>query len=67
MSLSDVVSGLDASIWQQAALLIFVCAFVAILVNAWRRPRAELDRAARLPIDDSPESASSGREPGGRP
>jgi hypothetical protein len=54
MSLSDVVSALDASIWQQIALLIFTAAFVAIVVQALTRRRAEIERCARLPIDDQP-------------
>lgn len=52
--LKDLISGTGLSLWQAAALVIFVAAFVAILVHTLLRSRAEVSRAARLPIDDQP-------------
>jgi len=52
MRLSDVVSSMGAAWMQEAALLIFFVVFVAIVVHAWLRPQAEIERMARIPVDD---------------
>lgn len=65
MSLRDVVSGLNASIWQQVALVLFVIAFVAIVVNAWLRPRAEVDQQARLPLEDDEQAGQATQDRNG--
>jgi cbb3-type cytochrome oxidase subunit 3 len=53
MSLTDIMSAAGLSRWAEAALLLFIVAFVAIV---WRiflpsRKRSYED-AARLPLDD---------------
>lgn len=52
MSLSDVISGTGLSTWQTIALVIFAAAFVAIVVHTLLRSRADVQRAARLPIEE---------------
>lgn len=53
MSLSDVMSSADLSLWTQAALVLFLAVFVAVVVRVFRRAsRPELDRAAHLPLQD---------------
>lgn len=54
MSLSDVISGTGLSTWQTIALVIFAAAFVAIVAHTLLRSRADVQRAARLPIEERP-------------
>lgn len=52
MSLTDLMSGMDLDLFPQIGLLIFVAAFVAVLVHTLCRPRAEVRKLAELPIAD---------------
>lgn len=53
MRLSDIMSGAGLSIYAQVALLIFVAAFVAIVVRTFLPSRnREMDELSRLPLED---------------
>lgn len=53
MRMSDIVGSLDLSIYTQVALVLFVGVFAAVLARTYsRRQRAEMGRAARLPLAD---------------
>lgn len=54
MSLTDVMSAAGQAVWAQIALLIAFAAFVGVVINAILRPRAKVDRAARMPLDEEP-------------
>lgn len=55
MRLSDLMSRLELSVYPQVALVIFLGVFVAVMVRIFGRTRSrELDRAAMLPLEDSP-------------
>jgi len=55
MRLSDIMGGLDLTIFPQAALVIFLGVFAAVIGRVMRRSRhAELQHAAFLPLDDGP-------------
>lgn len=61
MSLTDIMSSLKLVSFAQVALVIFVCAFVAIVVWVILRPKREIERAARLPLErDDAAPASNG-------
>ena len=71
MSLTDLMSGMGATIWQQVATIIFALAFVAIIIHVWMRSKADMAHCSQLPIDDGvdvpPGSGGGGRrsaEPG---
>jgi cbb3-type cytochrome oxidase subunit 3 len=54
MRLSEIMSGVDLSFWPQAALVIFLIAFAAVMVRLFgRSTREEMDAAARIPLEDS--------------
>ena len=53
MRLSDVVSHSGLSIYAIVALLLFFAVFVAVTVRVARSKRADMDRQARMPLDDS--------------
>lgn len=56
MRMSDIVGHLDLSVYTQVATVLFVAVFASVLVRTFsRRHRAEMDRAAELPLahDDS--------------
>jgi cbb3-type cytochrome oxidase subunit 3 len=62
MKLSDVVGHSGLAIYAEIAMVLFLLAFAAVLVGIALRPRAELDRAARLPLDDdAPETGGDER------
>ena len=53
MKLSDVMSHAGLSGYAEVALILFVAAFLAVVVRLyWPGRAAELDHAARLPLDD---------------
>lgn len=53
MRLSDIMAGLDLTIFPQAALVIFLGVFAAVMWRTLSRARrAEHDHAASLPLDD---------------
>ncbi|MFN8579979.1 MAG: cbb3-type cytochrome c oxidase subunit 3 [Gemmatimonadaceae bacterium] len=63
MSLTDIMSGAGLSVYAQVALLLFLVAFLGIVVRTFSpKRRQEMDRAARLPLDDdtlTPHNAGS--------
>jgi cbb3-type cytochrome oxidase subunit 3 len=60
MRLSDIMSAANLSAYAEVALVIFCLAFVAIVVRTWAPSRrAELEAAARIPLDD--DAPSGGR------
>jgi cbb3-type cytochrome oxidase subunit 3 len=55
MRLSDIMAGLDLTIFPQVALVIFLVVFASVITRTLRRSRrAELRQAAMLPLDDGP-------------
>ena len=53
MRLSDVLRDLDAGAFGQAALLLFLAAFVLVACHAYSRKRKAVhERMSRLPLED---------------
>lgn len=53
MRLSDIMGGLDLTVFPQAAMVMFVGIFAVVLVRVLGRSRrTEMERAAGLPLDD---------------
>ncbi len=53
MKLSDIMGHAGLSAYAEIALILFLAAFVAVLVRTFRSSdRAELDRVSRLPLED---------------
>ena len=67
MKLSDIVSAAGLFVYAEVALVLFLVAFTAVLIDVLRkRPREEFDHAASLPLEDgsmtpSPETQTNGR------
>jgi cbb3-type cytochrome oxidase subunit 3 len=54
MKLSDIVSGANLTLYPKVALVLFLLAFVIVLVRTFHPgARAEQERAAALPLDDA--------------
>jgi cbb3-type cytochrome oxidase subunit 3 len=53
MKLSDVVGHSGLALYAEIAMLLFLLAFVAVLVAVFTRSRRELDHAARLPFEEA--------------
>jgi cbb3-type cytochrome oxidase subunit 3 len=53
MSLTDLMSGAGLSRYAEFALVLFILAFVVIVLRIFAPGRRqEMDRAAQLPLDD---------------
>lgn len=67
MRLTDIMSGLNLSIYPQIALVIFVAIFTGVLIRVFSRSRkGEFERAANMPLNDdgTPELQDSLQERG---
>lgn len=65
MRLSDIVSHAGLAIYAQIALVIFILAFIAIVIAVFRPSRkAAFDRFRHLPLDD--DQTPNGREDAAR-
>jgi cbb3-type cytochrome oxidase subunit 3 len=57
MSLTEIMSNAGLSRYAELALLLFVFAFVLIIARLYRPSRRdELERQAKLPLEDDPTS-----------
>jgi cbb3-type cytochrome oxidase subunit 3 len=55
MTLTDLMSGAGLSAYAEVALVLFLLAFAVIVLRLFAPGRRrEMDRAARLPLDDGP-------------
>lgn len=45
-------SAAHLNIYAQIALVLFVMAFVSVLLREWIRPRKEVDHLANMPLSD---------------
>jgi cbb3-type cytochrome oxidase subunit 3 len=52
MKLSDVMSHSGLTIYAEIAMVLFVLAFIAIVIRVFRLPKRDVDRAAAMPLDD---------------
>lgn len=53
MRLSDIMANAGLAGWAQVALILFLVAFLVILVAVFAPSRRrEFDRASRMPLDD---------------
>ena len=67
MKLSDIVSAAGLQVYAEVALVLFLVAFIAVLIDVVAKRHAEeFDHASSLPLDDgsnspSPETQANGR------
>ncbi|HYE62933.1 MAG TPA: hypothetical protein VD997_13135 [Phycisphaerales bacterium] len=52
MRLSDILGHLDLTVWPKMALVLFLAVFAGVTWRVLRTSRADIARAASLPIDD---------------
>lgn len=52
MSMTEIVSFLDLSVYPSVALVFFLVAFIAILWRVMTRPQQEIDEAASIVLND---------------
>lgn len=65
MRLSDIMAAAGLAGWAQAALVLFLVAFVALLVAVFAPSRRrEFERASRMPLDEDPPFPPSDRTGG---
>ena len=56
MSMSELMSSMDLSTFPQAELELLAGVFTLVVIRLAGRPREEIDRASRLPIDELPQT-----------
>ncbi len=61
MRLSDIVAHSGLSRYAEIALILFLVVFVAIVIRVFTARRAEMDRHARLPLEDGDRPAKESR------
>lgn len=62
--LHDVVSGSGLAIFAEVSLVLFLLAFVVVVVRALTAGRSHYDALARLPLDDDQvQGAGAGSAP----
>lgn len=54
MSLTDIMSGANLTLYPKIGLFIFLAAFIAIVIREFLRPGTEVNRHARLPLEEDP-------------
>jgi len=52
MSMTEIVSFLDLSVFPSVALIFFLAAFISILWKVLTKPRSESDMEANIPLND---------------
>ena len=54
------------AIYPVLGLVIFVSAFVVMIVATWRMKKSDVEHASRLPLDDASADSTTGHDsPGG--
>lgn len=53
MKLSDLMSAANLTLYPQIALVLFLLLFVAALLYIFTRPKRDIERLARMPIDEN--------------
>lgn len=52
MKLSDIMGDSGLTLYAEIALILFLVVFVAIVIRVLAARRSEMDRNARLPLED---------------
>jgi len=52
--LKDVIGNAGWGVFAIIALVIFVAVFVAIVIHALTRPKKQISKQARIPLEDQP-------------
>lgn len=59
MSLSELMSSYGLAFFPQVGLIVFIVVFVLVVARAALAPRSEMDRAARLALEDGAEEPAA--------
>jgi len=52
MSLSEIISNMDLTVWAEVAMVIFMLVFFAVVYRVCQRPSEEMERFNHIPLDD---------------
>ena len=52
MKLSDIMGNSGLALYAEIALVLFLVVFVAIVIRIFATRRSDMDRHARLPLED---------------
>jgi len=67
MRLSDIVSAAGLYVYAEVALVLFLIAFIAVLIDVVAKRHAqEFEHASALPLEDGPMTHSPETQPNGR-
>lgn len=54
MRLSDIMGRAGLAVYAEIALVLFLIVFVAVVIRIFTARRADMDRRARMPLEDEP-------------
>lgn len=61
MRLSELMAESGLAFWPQAAMVVFLAAFAAVVVRAWWvTPRREHEAAGRIPLEEAGPAGAPG-------
>ncbi|HEY6572451.1 MAG TPA: hypothetical protein VI198_03960 [Candidatus Eisenbacteria bacterium] len=52
MKLSDIMGNSGLALYAVIAMILFILVFVAVVIRIFATRRSDMDRNARLPLDD---------------
>lgn len=64
MRLTDIMSHMDLHVYTQIGLVIFLIAFIAVVVRVLLTKREDSHRLAMAPLDDGTTTERGNHEPG---
>lgn len=56
--IKDVLKNIDAIVFGQIAMVLFVLTFIAVVIYAWTRSKKETDQWANIPFSDEPKQGN---------
>lgn len=62
MSMSEVMSMSDLSLWPQLAMVLFLGVFILVMRRLWCTPENQITHGAALPLDDSQTTSLPGEQ-----
>ena len=63
MRLSDIMGHAGLARYAEIALILFMLAFVVVVIRTLRSPRHEIERQARLPLEPNGDAPDESEEP----
>ncbi len=61
MGLADVMSHAGLALYAEIAMVLFILVFIAVVIRLFASKRSDLERHARMPLEDDAPAAKEPR------